>query len=192
MLYDYDFTNKIIDIPFGITDVLVQTLLSDIRDAEATAQGVAYGQIASASGGESLGSGVSVGITVNLLDSWQVRFAAGNYIAKIAGGNLVGGLAGDPVAYSTGVQVLLLQSAASTVVSITTGSGLSAQQDATLTAALQAAQAANLESSKGRKMQTNKAIISGDGLSVSIYDDDGSTLLHTFIVSADKNTRTPA
>jgi len=47
------------------------------------------------------------------------------------------------------------------------------------------------EGSKGRKMQTNKAIISGDEQSVSIYDDDGNTLLHQFSVSVDKKTRTP-
>ena len=192
MTYTYDFTNKIIGITEAQADVSVIGLLSDIREAEASLQGICYGQIASASGGESLGGSVSVGVTVNLLDDWQVQFAAGNYIAKISGGNLVGGLGGDPVAYSQGVQVLLLQSAASTVVLQSSGSGLSAEQDATLTAALQAAQAANTEAAKGRKMQTNKAVISGDGLSVTLYEDDGVTLLHSFTISADKNVRTPA
>ena len=202
MIYDYDFANKIIDIPNGVTTVLVSDLITDIRYAEATAQGITYGQIASASGGESLGPGVSVGITVNLLDSWQIRFAEGvpgvGYIAKIAGGNLVGGLNGDPVAYSNGVQVLLLQSAASTVVATSTGSGLSAAQDQKLTDILSvastansAAQSANVQATKARKMQTNKAIISSDGLSVSIYEDDGATLLQSFTISQDKNTRTP-
>lgn len=192
MLYSYDFINKIIDITEAQSDVLVIDLLSDIREAEASEQGITYGQIASASGKESLGGSVSVGVTVALLDDWQIRFEAGTgYIAKVSGGNLVGGFNGDPVAYSAGVQVLLLQSAASTVVLQSSGSGLSAEQDATLTATLQAAQAANIQATQGRKMQTNKAIISGDGLSVSIYEDDGVTLLHTFSVSADKNTRTP-
>ena len=191
MTYTYDFTNKIIGISEAQADVSVIGLLSDIREAEASEIGICYGQIASASGGESLGGSVSVGVTVNLLDDWQVQFATGNYIAKISGGNLVGGLGGDPVAYSMGVQVLLLQSAASTVVLQSTGSGLSAEQDATLTAALQAAQAANTEATKGRKMQTNKAVISGDGLSVTLYEDDGVTLLHSFTISSDKNVRTP-
>jgi hypothetical protein len=47
------------------------------------------------------------------------------------------------------------------------------------------------EATKARQMQTNKAVISSDGLSVSIYADDDVTLLHSFSVSADKNTRTP-
>jgi len=192
LIYAYDFSQKIITIAESQSPLLVIDLLSDIREAEASAQGITYGSIASASGKESLGSGVSVGVTVNLLDDWQIRFEAGNYIAKISGGNLVGGFGGDPVAYSAGVQVLLIQSTASTVVTQSTGSGLSAEQDATLTAALQAAQGANTQATKGRKMQTNKAIVSGDGLFVSIYDDDGLTLLQSFTISSDKNTRTPA
>lgn len=182
MIYDYDFASKLIDVPFGIDTVNVLDLIDDIRQAEATEQGVVYGQIASASGKESLGGSVSVGVTVNLLDDWQIRFATGNYIAKVSGGNLVGGLGGDPVAYSAGVQVLLVQSAASTVV--VTSDGLNAAQAALL-------QTAATESTKSRKMQTNKAIISGDEQTVSIYDDDGQTLLHTFDVAADKLTRTP-
>jgi hypothetical protein len=50
------------------------------------------------------------------LGSWQLRFPAGNYIARVAGGNLIGGPSGDPIAYTAGVQTLLIQSAASTVV----------------------------------------------------------------------------
>ena len=39
---------------------------------------------------------------------------------------------------------------------------------------------------------TGKAVISGDGLSVTLYEDDGVTLLHSFTISSDKNVRTPA
>ncbi len=134
MIYDYDFSLKIIDIPVAITAVDVLDLIRDIRQAEATDTGMYHDQIASASGNEELDAGVAVGITVNLLDDWQIRFAAGAYIAKVSGGNLVGGIEGDPVAYSAEVQVLLIQSAASTTVSVSTGSGLSPEQDAKITA----------------------------------------------------------
>jgi hypothetical protein len=205
VLYTYDFTNKLIHISrLQGGNVVGQTLLSDIRDAEASVIGMGYGQIASASGGESLGGGVSVGITVNLLDSWQILFEPGTYIAKISACNLVGGLNGEPIAYSNDVQVLLLQSASSTVVTVSTGSGLSAQQDANLTAILTAANSASIsaataasqatsagvQATKARKMQTNKAIISTDGKSVTLYEDDGATLLHTFS-TPDENTRLP-
>jgi hypothetical protein len=70
------------------------------------------------SGLDELGPGVQVGLSVSLLGDWQLRFAAGAYIARVAGGNLIGGPSGDPIAYSEGVQILLIQSAASTVVSL--------------------------------------------------------------------------
>jgi hypothetical protein len=59
------------------------------------------------------------------LGSWQLKFPDGNYIARVAGGNLIGGPSGDPIAYSAGVQALLIQSANATVVT-TSGSGSSA------------------------------------------------------------------
>ena len=167
-----------------------QDLIDAIREEEASEHGILYDQIAAASGKESLGNGVYVGMTVNLLSPWQVKFWAGNYIAKIAGGNLVGGILGDPVAYSSGVQVLLIQSAASTVV--VTSDGLNSAQAALLETAASKATEAATDASRGRKMQTNKAIISGDGRTVSLYDDDGQTLLHSFAISEDKLTRIPS
>jgi hypothetical protein len=82
-------------------------------------EGIIYERVGKGSGLNSLGPGVQVGITVELLGSWQIRFPAlGDYSARIAGGNLIGGPGGDPIAYTPGVQVLLIQSAASTVVNI--------------------------------------------------------------------------
>lgn len=127
MAYSFDFDNNIIDVLNPQTDVDVQDLYDACRQAEDSEIGIQYGKITNASGKESLGSGVSIGLTIELL-GWQLRFWSGNYVAKISGGNLVGGIAGDPVAYSPGVQVLLIQSAASTVVQISTGSGLSVDE----------------------------------------------------------------
>lgn len=183
MAIEFDHANHLINITEPQDTLSCQDLINAIRAEEASISGIWYPQIATASGKEDLGSGVYVGMTVNLIEPWQVKFWAGNYIAKIAGGNLVGGLSGDPVAYSSGVQVLLVQSAASTIV--VTSDGLNSAQAALL-------ETAALESTKGRKMQTNKAIISGDERTVHIYDDDGSTLLHTFDISADKLTRVPS
>lgn len=124
MAYSFDFENRIINVVNPQTDVDVQDLYGACRQAEDSETGIQYAKITNASGKESLGSGVAVGLTVELL-GWQLRFWDGNYIAKITGGNLVGGVGGDPVAYSPGVQVLLIQSAASTVVQVNMGSGLS-------------------------------------------------------------------
>lgn len=127
MAYLFDFTNKLIEVLNPQTDVDVQDLYDACREAEASLIGIQYDKIVNASGKESLGSGVSIGLTIELLD-WQLRFWDGNYMAKITGGNLVGGVGGDPVAYTAGVQVLLIQSAASTVVQISAGSGLSTEE----------------------------------------------------------------
>jgi hypothetical protein len=182
MALSFDHTTRLINIQSPQDTLNCQDLIDAIREEEASERGILYAPIATASGKEDLGNGVYVGMTVNLLSPWQVKFWEGNYIAKIAGGNLVGGIIGDPVAYSAGVQVLLIQSAASTVV--VTSDGLNSAQAALL-------QTAATEASKGRKMQTNKAVVSGDGRTVSIYDDDGMSLLASFDITADRLTRTP-
>jgi len=42
-----------------------------------------------------------------------------------------------------------------------------------------------------RKMATNKAVISSDGLTVTIYDDDGVTPVTSYAISENQKTRTP-
>jgi hypothetical protein len=121
-----DYTNKQIQVQSPQTDILVQDLVDFIRAAEDDEEGIVVDQIASASGKESLGGSVATGITLELLDNWQLKFWTGSYIATISGGNLIGGIAGDPVAYTAGVQVVIIQSAASTIVAV--GSGVT-QQD---------------------------------------------------------------
>jgi hypothetical protein len=135
MAYQFDYENALINVTSPQTDVDVQELLNEIRAAEADLNlGVVYDQIATASGKEDLGGGTYVGITVNLLDNWQIKFWSGDYIAKIAGGNLVGGPGGDPVAYSSGVQTLLIQSAASTLIIFEGTSGLTEDESDALLA----------------------------------------------------------
>jgi len=132
MAIDINFVDELIYITSPQTDVLCQELVDAIRDREDDWEGIQYPKIADATGKQSLGEGVQVGITIELLEDWQVKFWAGNYIAKISGGNLVGGPGGDPVAYSAGVQVLLIQSAASTIVNTGGGSGLTSLESTQL------------------------------------------------------------
>jgi hypothetical protein len=121
--FTFDFAAARIDVDAGTYDVDVGDLYTAIKLAQASAEGIINDRISSGSGLVALGPGVQVGLTVELLGSWQLRFPAGNYIARVAGGNLVGGPGGDPIAYTAGVQALLIQSAASTVV--TAGGGAS-------------------------------------------------------------------
>ncbi len=124
--FTFDYAAERIQVDAAVADVDVIELYAAIRDAQATEEGILHGPIATGSGLVSLGDGVAVGLTVNLLGGWQTRFAPGSYIAKVSNGNLVGGPGGAPIAYSAGVQVLLLQSAASTVVTVSGAGGGSA------------------------------------------------------------------
>lgn len=127
----FDFTTSKAQLDVGVTDVDVIDFYTAIKEAQASEEGILYAPVAYGTGLVSLGGGVLVGLTVLLLASWQLRFAEGNYIGRVINGNLVGGPGGDPIAYSAGVQTLLIQSAASTVVLSGGGGGATADQIAT-------------------------------------------------------------
>jgi hypothetical protein len=130
--FTFDFATSKIDVDVGSVNIDCILLYDAIKEAQATEEGIIYGRIGSGSGLNVLGPGVQVGITVELLGSWQLRFPAGNYVARVSGGNLIGGPSGDPIAYTAGVQTLLIQSAASTVVT-EGGSVPTAEQNAAAT-----------------------------------------------------------
>jgi len=110
-----NFYDELIYITNPTDTVTIQQLVDIIRAAENSIIGMNFDKIIDAAGKEDLGGGVSVGITLNLLGDWQVKFWQGNYTGVIKGGNLVGGKDGDPIAYTAGVQVVLLQSASATI-----------------------------------------------------------------------------
>jgi hypothetical protein len=126
--FTFDFESSKIITDSGVADIDCTELYGKIKIAQATEEGILYGRIGVGSGLVVLGPGVKVGLTIELLGNWQLLFAPGNYVARVAGGNLVGGPAGDPIAYTAGVQTLLIQSAASTVVSADGGSTVTPQQ----------------------------------------------------------------
>jgi hypothetical protein len=127
--FTFDFGASIIDVDIGTSDVDCLDIYDAIKKAQASEEGIIYERIGKGSGLNVLGPGVQVGLTVELLGAWQLRFPAGNYVARISGGNFIGGPGGDPIAYTAGVQTLLIQSAASTIVT-TSGSIPTAAQNA--------------------------------------------------------------
>jgi hypothetical protein len=112
----FNYYTQIIDVTAPQTDLDVQILINAIRDAEYDNIGMAYPKIADADGKQDLGGGVITGITIYLYPNWQIRFWEGEYTARITGGNLIGGPGDNPIAYTPGVQVVLVQSASSTLV----------------------------------------------------------------------------
>lgn len=114
--FTFDFTTSQILVDGGTVNVTCVALWTAIKQAQMSTEGIIYPVIASGSGLKTLSPGVQTGLTVSLLGNWQLKFPAGSYVATVGGGNLIGGLGGVPVAYSPGVQVALVLSAASTVV----------------------------------------------------------------------------
>ena len=126
--FNFNFQTNLIGIDSGVVDVDCNVLYDAIKLAQWSEEGIIYDRIGKGAGLDQLGPGVQVGITVELLGSWQLKFPEGNYVARVAGGNLIGGPGGDPIAYSAGVQALLIQSANATIVT-TSGEGGSSPSD---------------------------------------------------------------
>jgi len=114
--FTFNFQTTLVEVDAGVVDVDCNVLYDAIKLAQWSEEGIIYDRIGKGSGLNDLGPGVQVGITVELLGAWQLKFPASNYVARVAGGNLIGGPSGDPIAYSAGVQALLIQSANATVV----------------------------------------------------------------------------
>lgn len=127
MTLEMDWYNHLINVLAPQTTVLIQDLYDFIQDQQVLFPGIVNPEVCTATGKDSLGSGVTTGITLSLNSPWRLRFWDGSYIATVKGGNLVGGLSGQPIEYSPGVQVLLIQSAASTIVT-TGGSALTTEE----------------------------------------------------------------
>lgn len=94
MAITFDKVAKLIIITKPTTSVTIQNLINAIRDYEDEQENLEVARIANATGKEDLGGGVQVGITLELLDGWQVQFeertvGEGWTICNITGGNLV-------------------------------------------------------------------------------------------------------
>ena len=121
-----DYINKKIRATSTRATFTCQELVDIIGAAQATVDGIQLTEFAAISGNVELSPGVSTGITVSLLDSWQVSWGAGSVTqATISGGNLVGGIAGDPVEdVAGGPQVTISLSSAATAVNIASASDI--------------------------------------------------------------------
>lgn len=134
---DVNFVDKLIYISSPQQDIEAQELINEIRRAEATTSGISNDKVADAAGKEQLASGVYVGITIQLYDPWQLKNWQGNYQSFFTGGNLVRPSGANPViAYTAGVQNILLQSNAATIVEPegASASDIAAEVDVTLSA----------------------------------------------------------
>ena len=118
----FDKNTKIITVESPQVTLTIQDLHDDIRLYEELNQNLEVAQIANASGKQSLGGGVTVGITLELINDWRLAFAArpgpDTVLCTVTGGNLVATNIYDnnpiyPTAYT---QVTISQSSSATVI----------------------------------------------------------------------------
>lgn len=130
MALTFDHATKRVNVPQAEAQpLMIQALVNAAREEEASERGIAYDPIITASGKDTLKSGVKTGITAALLGTWGISFEPGAYQAVIDGGNLADALA--RVVNTGNPQVLVLASAAATVVSGDGAMVPTAEQNAT-------------------------------------------------------------
>lgn len=119
----FDKINQLITVEAPATEITIQELVNAIRDWQDEVQNMEIENIADGSGKEGLGGGVSVGVTLTLLD-WKIMFearAGPTYtLCAISGGNLVTYDSGtatyiNPVEPSAFVTVTLSSSSSATL-----------------------------------------------------------------------------
>ena len=117
-----DYVNLKIRATSTRADFQAQEVVDIIRAAEATLDGIRLVGFADISGKVQLSPGIFTAITVDLI-SWQLSWAAFSVSqATVGGGNVVGGIAGDPVEdVVDGPQVTLQVSADATLVTVGSG-----------------------------------------------------------------------
>lgn len=92
MVLSFDKITRIITVPATTTEITIQELINGIRDWEDELANMETPKVAEASGKEDLGGGLSVGITLKLIN-WKLKFedrSGPDYIdCGVTGGNLV-------------------------------------------------------------------------------------------------------
>lgn len=203
----FDFEDEVISCAASTTILDAQELVNACRAAEEAAIGITYAPICEASGKNYLDeqTGVRVGITVEFLGDWQIysQKTSGKFI--VTGGNVLQGgpnLGGDPFRPNPLVNYISIQSAASTIVSVSTGSGLSAEEhnrlmalptetlEADERAALLALQAGQISLADFKRLMFNRTntvqgqrisrYVAGGDTAVDVqYDADGIPISET-------------
>ena len=131
-----DFTNQEVSAGPLFDDIECQEINDAIREAEASAIGFGFPSVCETSGKNDLDItlGVKDAITLKLLDNWVIATEKTSGVFKIWAGNLLRDDGASPLKENNLVHQFVIQSSASTIVQISTGSGLSAEQNTQLMA----------------------------------------------------------
>lgn len=117
-----------IHVPASMDSLTAQELIDGIRTIEDSQPGIDYTKIANAAGKEDLGGGISVGITLTLLENWVIYSEKSSGFFTIKSGNIVRHDATTPFKANTNItyQQILVQGGVITTVN--SGSGLSSEE----------------------------------------------------------------
>ncbi len=109
--------HKLIIVGNPATEVSIQDLINAIRDYEDELMNLDIPSIANATGKQDLGGDLKVGITLELLNNWKVKFEDRGTptTCSVKGGNLVGAGGVYPIEPATNVTVLITQSSSATI-----------------------------------------------------------------------------
>ena len=138
-------------------------------------------------GGDPIPGG-ALGATIFLTNGWRIKPYIGEY-RLVVNGNLYTEEGDDPYISTSGVSVSSVVSDLNTVQTATVVQEVVSEvllNAETLTLITNAYTEARL----ARQLASNKAVISSDDKTVTIYDDDGTTILWQFNISDDKRIRT--
>lgn len=121
----FDENLKVITVEKPQTTLTIQTLYNEIRLYEEKMPFLFVAQIANGSGKQGLGGGVTVGITLELINDWRLSFQArdgieeggGTILCTVSGGNLVATnqYSNNPIKPTANTQVVISQSSSATI-----------------------------------------------------------------------------
>jgi len=118
MSLSFDKVAKVMTVLAPDTEITIQNLLNDIREYEDELDSMDIPKIVSCAGKEPLGGGVVVGLTLTLLDDWQLAFEARSgptYIqCTVSGGNIVATNVNGSIYPTAFTQVLITASSSAT------------------------------------------------------------------------------
>src|SRR3990170_6575732 len=122
MAVDFHKVLKLITVLKPATNITIQDLHDEIRLFEEKNPNLEVAKIMNASGKESLGGGVQVGITLELVNDWRLAFedrspGPDEVLCTVSGGNLVATniYSNNPIFPTPYVQVVISQSSSATI-----------------------------------------------------------------------------
>ena len=179
---DFDFTNQVITAQTGIDILTAQELVNATRDVEEELQALCFDVPSAISGKVTIEGSTASGIIMELLDWFIVSGkASGSFILK--NGTIVKtGAGGEVFEANPSVSQINILEVGSTVVTVSSGSGLSTEEHDKLMTGLDTSIPPLVwdeeEAEVVKKMLYNKVVKVGD--IATVYEDNGTTVWKQF------------